>query len=610
MSTGSQPAPESSLQAQRFRAFDGMHLRMGQSRQLVHCALTGEATLLGNAMARVVQTCQSAATLDAHTEALRRLAGLNQAQAQAVRAQLGELAASGLLVSEAMLIERCRAGSNTNVAPPISSLGIPTHERPSSLRQSLGSFAESSRSLGRAMRFVVADGSGDPQARRDNERALAELKEVYGGEITYIGADEKAAYASLLSRRAQVAPDIVRVALQNDERCPVATGGDRNALLFATLGELTLQVDGAAECVLAPGPGVGHGVTLTSEYNPTQLWFDDEARADAGAGGSAGADFFALHEQLLGKSLAASLRDYRDADVNTDGMAMSFLRRLRGPGGNVHVTSVGSAGDLGAESEFALLRLEGAAHDRIVRSADEYRRIMHSHQGVLAVGNATISDGTFCSGLNLGLDNREPLPPFMPVQGSEVGIFAKAVRATGAGYFGYLPWTMRHRRSQPWQHEPHAAAAVPSGSIIDALVSSFQHAEAAGAERNLADLGLLLVELATQPPRDFREVLQQVAWTRAVQRINWLEQLLARHDHKPDFWARDVVEHLSSLRAALAQEHYAVPSDLRGAFEPEAAAILMQRLVRKFGQLLEVWVHLRRTALELRVQGHEIGRRI
>jgi hypothetical protein len=573
--------------------------------------LTGEAKVLGNAMARVVQTCQSAATLDAHTEALRRRAGLTQAQAQAVRAQLGELAASGLLVSEAMLIERCRAGSDANAAaPPISSLGIPTHERPASLRRSLGGFAENSRRLGRAIRFVVADGSEDPQARRDNERALAELKAQYGGEITYIGAAEKAAYASLLSSRAQVAPDLVRFALLNDERCPVAAGADRNALLFAALGELTLQVDDAAECVLAPGPGMGHGVTLTSEYDPTQLWFGDEALAAAGAGRPAATDFLALHERLLGKSLTACLRDYRDADVNTDGMAMSFLRRLRGDSGKVHVTCVGIAGDLGTGSAYSLLRLDGAAHDRLVRSADEYRRSMHSQQGVRTVGNITISDGTFCSGSNLGLDNRELLPPFMPVQGGADGIFARAVRATGAGYFGYLPWTMLHRRAPRWKHDPRAAASVPSASIIEQFVGSFQQTEGAGAERNLANLGSLLVELGTLPPRDFREVLQHVAWTHAVQRIDRFEQLLARYDHQPGFWADDVVDHLSTLRDAMPQEHYAVPSDLRAAFEPEAAAILMQRLLRKFGELLEAWPHLRRTAAELRLQGHSIGRRL
>lgn len=80
--------------------------------------------------------------------------------------------------------------------------------------------------------------------------------------------------------------------------------------------------------------------------------------------------------------------------------------------------------------------------------------------------------------------------------------------------------------------------------------------------------------------------------------------------NKPDSRARDVVEYLSTLREALPQEQYAVPTDLRAAFEPEAAAILMQRLVVKSGQLLEAWSHLRRTALELRLQGHEIGRRI
>lgn len=611
MSNGGNAEPESGLQAQRFRAFDGWYLRMGQSRQLAYCPLTGEAKVLGNATARVLQGCAIGATLDEHAQALRRRLGLGPAQAATVRDQLNELVAAGLLVSDRTLIQRCRADCGANdPAPPIASLGIPIYEQPSTLRGSLGSFAEGSRRMGRALRFVVADGADDPQARRDNERALVELKEQFGCEITYIGAAEKAAFASVLSERAHVAPDIVRFAMLNDERCPVSTGGNRNALLFATLGELTLQVDAAAECALAPGPAMREGMTLTSEHDPTQLWFDDQEFGAAAARGPAAGDFLALHERLLGKSLAACLQDYRDADVNADGMAMSFLRRLQGGSGKVHVTSAGFAGHLDTGSEFALLRLDGAARDRLVRSADGYRRAMHARRVVRAVTNPTISDGTFCSGLNLGLDNREPLPPFMPVQGNEGGIFAMAVRATGEGHFGHLPWTILDRRPPQAKREPRAAASVRSGSIIEALVSSFQQTESAGAGKNLANLGSLLVELSTLPPRDFQEVLRQVSWRRAVRRINLLEQLLARHDHKPDFWAADVVAYLSTLREGLPQEHYVVPADLCIAFETQAAAILMQRLVLRFGQLLEAWLHLRRTALELRRRGQEIGRRI
>jgi hypothetical protein len=105
-------------------------------------------------------------------------------------------------------------------------------------------------------------------------------------------------------------------------------------------------------------------------------------------------------------------------------------------------------------------------------------------------------------------------------------------------------------------------------------------------------------------------VLAQMTWGLAAQRSNWLEQLLARYGRKPDFWARDVAEYLCALREALPHEHYAIPADLRAAFEPQAAALLMQRLVLGYGRLLQAWPHLRRTALELRQQGQEIGRRI
>jgi len=583
---------------------------MGQSQQLVYSPLTDEARVLGDVTVRLLQGCRTAAALDEHTAALCAELGVAPAQAPAVRAQLDELAASGLLVTEQSLLERCLGSPAANIATPmISSLGIATHDRPLSLRGGLGSFAAKCRERGRSMRFLVADGSDAAEMRRENEDALRALKSQFGCAITYIDAKAKSDLCDVLSRRAEVAPDIVRFALLNDDRCPIATGGDRNALLLATAGELTLQIDDDVECAVAPGPGIAQSLTLTSAHDPTSFWPDVNEGVE-GPGGGASADVFALHEQLLGKSLADCLQGCRQEDVDTNGMLMSFARRLRGNGGAVHVTSLGLAGDLGTESEFSVLCAEGPARDRLVRSVDAYRRLVQSQQGVRAVSNTTISDGAFGSGSNLGLDNREPLPPFMPVQANQDRVFIRAVHATGNGLFGHLPWTIRRSWTGPMTRQEPASASVQMGDIMEALVHFLEQSGGVFAEKNSADLGALLVELGMLPPPDFNEILQRNLWTRAMQRITALEQLLARHGRQPNFWADEVTRYLAGLRDALRGDDHAVPSDLSIVFGQEGASVLMQRLVVKFGRLLEVWPRLRETALELHLQGHPFGRSI
>ncbi len=536
--------------------------------------------------------------------------GLGEAHVHAVRAQLAELAGSGLLVAEESLLGRCLdTSAPQGFTPSISSLGVTTRDRPLELQRNLATFAAMNRDMGRSTRILVADGSASADARRANREVLTTIKNRFDCEIRYIGVEEKSEFANTLSRRAQVPPDIVRFALVNDEGCPEATGGHRNALLLATLDELTVQVADHVEWAIAPGAGLADGITLTSARDPTSVWPDDDSRV-SGDPDAASWDFLALHEHLLGKPLARCLDGYGHEHVSTDGIATSFVRQLRGGSGKVQITSLGVAGDLGTDSELPMLCADGTARDRLLRSADAYRRLVQSRHGVRAVSDTTVGDGAFASGLNIGLDNREPLPPFMPVQGNQDIIFAKAARATGTGLFGHLPWTIRHKAPQPRDRGRYLSAYVQSGDIMEALVDFFDQATRSGVGRNLAELGSLLVELGTLPPRDFDELLQRILWTRALQRIRLLDQLLAKHRREPDFWADDVAAYLSAVREAVRREDYAVPSDLGAVFGKEAASNLMERLVLNFGRLLQVWPHLRETALELRVQGHEFGRRI
>ena len=56
------------------------------------------------------------------------------------------------------------------------------------------------------------------------------------------------------------------------------------------------------------------------------------------------------------------------------------------------------------------------------------------------VTRPTITDSGYCMALNLGLDNRHLLPPFLPVQRNQDGVFAAVLTLCGSGCTGFLPW--------------------------------------------------------------------------------------------------------------------------------------------------------------------------
>jgi hypothetical protein len=606
--TGNSGPPLQSSKA-RFRLVDGLHLKMGPSQQLVYSPLTGEARMVDNATARLLQGCRTAASLDEHATVLVVLLGMEQAQIHAVRSQLDVLVAAGLLVAEQTLLERCVAGPAQSTATPrISSVGFGIGDRPIEPRMNIGSLAARLREQERSTRLLIADSSRTAESRRENEQVLTALRRRFGCDITYMGAEAKAAFAELLSKRAQVSPDILRFALLDDGPFPIATGRDYNALLLATVGELMVQVDGDADCTIIPSPESAPGVALTSVHDPTSFWPDDEQAQTQEH--TVPVDLCEVHERLLGKQLASCLQECRPEDIDTDGMRMSFVRRLRDKPCNVVVTSLGAADNLGTTSEFALLCQDGAARDRFVLSPDGYRRALRSRRAVRGVRKVTIGDSAFCGGLNLGLDNRAPLPPAMPGPTNLGGIFAATVRLTGRGCFGYLPWTIHHRDRPLTDDVWRACVSVLSGDIIEGLVQSLEQAEGSGTMWSLPKLGSLLVELGTLPLEDFNELVQRILWLRALQRINLLEQLLIKHDRRPKSWASVIAEYLSALRAELTHSDYILPLDLVAASGRGGASILMQRLVLEYGRLLEAWPSLRDAALELRMRGDLFGQTV
>ena len=467
------------------------------------------------------------------------------------------------------------------------------------------------RRHGRAPRLTVVDDSDHPEHCKTNLGILESIKEEFALECIYAGPQEKEEFARNLAKHSGVKSEVVNFALLNDERCPIGTGGNRNALLLSGVGEITLQVDDDSVCAIAPSPDFHGSLTLTSQYDPTEFWFLSEEERPLLESWSAHENVLALHEQLLGKSVGTCLRAHSMTPPNLEKANTSFFRRLRGNSDRIAVTALGKAGDSGIGSSYAFLKLTGAQRDRLLQSQESYRYAMDKHQVLRSVTNPTISNGTYLSGMNLGLDNRRMLPPFMPVQRNQDGIFAALVRSTAEGYFGFLPWMLVHQRPERWKQDlKKAAATLRSGDIIEILVSSFKPRDGAGAKKNLVALGLLFKELGSMAPDDFQELVQKALWRRALFRIGLLDQLLRTYQNRPHYWANDVSAYISAMQESLPTKNYVVPVDLADVFGVETAAVLMRRLVRRLGELLEVWCDLREAALSVRSGGCELGRRL
>jgi hypothetical protein len=256
-----------------------------------------------------------------------------------------------------------------------------------------------------------------------------------------------------------------------------------------------------------------------------------------------------------------------------------------------------------------LLSLAGDSRARLLCREGVYRHALASRQLLRAATRPTVCDRAFCMALNLGLDNRSLLPPFMPVQRNQDGIFAALLGSCfGDGYFGFLPWLLLHRppvpRPSPGADLWASAARLSAGHLVQVLVRSAAPAAAdADAGKNLRALGATLTAWGGMPPADFEEWVRLQVWVQVGRQASQLASQLRQYGAQPAFWADDVKRLLAVWREVLPRQDYVLPWDLVERFGASAARQLLRRLVRRLGQLLRCWPDMVEAAKELRAGG-------
>lgn len=259
------------------------------------------------------------------------------------------------------------------------------------------------------------------------------------------------------------------------------------------------------------------------------------------------------------------------------------------------------------------LLLESDSRGRLLESESTYRSAFSSREVLRAVNRACITDNPFFFAAAFGYDNRELLPPFMPVLRAEDDIFGFTVRACiEDSYFGHLPTAVLHAPVEARAYFPEflkeSAARTDMNKIILVGLISFQMGRVVlDVSRRLQTFGKHLMEIASMPQEDFEEFLKVQLWRMHTDTIQQMEGYLQQYRGEPAIWANDVENYIHHFHAALIKEDFVVPKDLLVSRNAEEARKLSQQLVFKFGQLLYHWPELVAAAKSLRTLGRRLS---
>ncbi len=488
----------------------------------------------------------------------------------------------------------------------ISGVAILTADRPELLERALASYVENARSHRRRVEFVVFDDSKKTASPRASFDVVRRLGQKSGAAIRFCGRAERTAFAMRLADTARLPPEVLAYALLLDGGYTL--GANRNAVLLDSVGELFFCADDDTVCRASRSPAPEAPPRLSAGIDPADFWCFPSFDEACMAAGFVDCDLLATHETLLGNAVSALLPAGAEASPGSlQDVAVARFRR-----GVVAVTVNGLLGDCAWGPPFGLwhvplgyLAFRGPSLDRLAATDERYRQAVRSRQVLRVTASPVLADASFSMLTFWGFDNRELLPPNVPVNRGQDLVFGQVLSTCfPTAVFGHVPLALVHDpvpRRRFWNGEViRSAAGVDLCRVlIEAIALCEFPPDEIGAAARLRFLGEHLARLADLPGRALGEVLtERLRFTNRR-----FEGELAERVRGPlvtSQYAMDVARFFERVRSSEARPDYWIPLDVRSA---EAT----RDIVRRFGELLVHWPTIVEAVRVLRSDGVRVS---
>lgn len=495
--------------------------------------------------------------------------------------------------------------------PQITALSIGTCDRLPTLLRCLESFIRHAQRYKRPLEYVIFDDSAAVASRVALRQALSGLKATYDASIYYAGLEEKQAFAELLAQESGVPREVIDFSLFDPLHSNLHFGANRNASLLHTVGEQVLCVDDDTICELYSVTNQRPDVALSSAGVPAEFWVFPQDKKLEDCAIRTERNIFESVEQLLGRT-PKECAERSGQPLDQERASPALKKAAESGQGRVLFSWLGIFGDSGQQSPKYLLTPVGELRRLTLKNEALYRAAHQSRKIMVAPVKCTIGQNHLLQSTAMGLDNRDLLPPFMPVYRGEDGMFLTTLRkCQPEGFTGYLPWAIRHEPPDVRRYETDSffnyASRVRLTSALSHLVRTAPlNEQAAGAEA-LNAMGRYLQSFAEGRPEDFRVRVQEAMRTIVLTQADGLTKMLEAFKRQPAFWAQDVDRYVALLTELASAPDLLMPEEFLDQPDPAAA---FQRMVQEFGRLLTVWPSLIQASKKLRLQGRRLAKEI
>lgn len=499
----------------------------------------------------------------------------------------------------------------------VATITIPTRARAVSLQQTVLSVAHNRLRHNRTYEIAIMDDSESPTITSGVRDMLRCISREHAVQIVYGDMLDRVRFASDLKRESDIPPNIIDFAILNPLRYPITTGSCRNAILLQTAGTVFVTIDDDTRWHLHRYRNATERVILESSNDPTEIWFGSTCSL-SGLLVAVSDDFVQLNETFLGRQVGTVLRHQSEGECwSTLGLNEGFLRALEFGHCPIVLTMAGYLGDSGMGSHIGFLLRSGQTHKRLTDSATTYEQALRDRNILRTVTEPVITTGTHCMTMGCGIDNRNLVPPFLPILRNQDMLFGLMIRMTIPGSVSaFLPVVICH---EPERRPPFTSvyemvqrsAIMGTADIVAALLSGLEMpSEISEASDRLVWMGMFLSGLANRELGQFETSVRERVLRVMSRELRRIDECLEINRDGPQYWRADLEKLRERLRDRISDSHTVIPGDIvRGGSRSD----LLQRfrnVVLNYGQLLQYWPRMVAAARTLKASGAQIAHRV
>jgi hypothetical protein len=563
--------------------------------------------LLSTFQAQVLSNCYEFRSLAMHCENCALL--LKDQPINDITGIVRDLIDKGLIVSEEQFYKLIPHGADP--CATITALVIPTANRLDSVLAALNSILDNmDRHAWKHPRIVILDDSDDEASRVKLLHELSRIAAQGNRTIMYAGKIEKKAFAQRL-KRVGIHPDVIAFAVfGNPDNGPGLIGANRNCSLIETLGECFVTSDDDIVWRAARHPVFSESLRVTGDGFAQDVWVAEDRRDALHKANWMPVNILGEHEQLLGISLGNLLSsNNQDAgfvsDQNANGVLISAVRGE----GIVTLTMPGIVGDCGRVSPRWMLLSNGRTGENTLQSKTAFDLALRSREIIAVASGQVITQGRFCMGYNLGLDNRLLLPPFVPISRGEDGVFGTTLSTLYPNSFtGHLPFAVLHD-SRGYRSYPQRTS-FRIVEFVNSLLRTYRMPRPAMRDAALKGFGSYLLELANTETRHFCASISELVQTFRISELHDRFESKGNSGELPPYARDEMIKWHIEESLALTTEHSWIPSELSARFPVIEAIQRTQKLVKNIGRLFYEWPDICDAAQELKLSARGLTKSV